>query len=442
MKQKLLNSASKVKGAVPVGTGSVGLGIVISAVTAYVFVIITLNSLGTAPKAAFSAFWAVIFVIGPGFFLPIEQEVGRAVSHRRAQGQGSKPLVVKAAILGSIITLVLIVAAVALAPILGNEIYKGDQTFTIALCISFVSFFLVSLVKGVLAGEGRFRPYAEVLAIDASARLLMAIGLAVAGVETAGLYALCIGIAPLIALPISLRGQRRILQPGPDAPMKELSTNLGWLLAGSVLMQALAYSSLLGVNILGTDADELIVAGFASAFFIARIPVLAFQAIQGTLLPKLAGLAGAGEHDEFRAGLQKLLALVVAVAVLGTLGAFVLGPTVGKILFNDFTMGAGGLGLLAAGSGVFIIALTLAQGLMALGGHHLVAIAWGVGVAVCIALMAVISGLEARVDIGFLIGSVATTVVMFFGVIRLRSRMGDADVADLVEAIEHEPIEI
>jgi len=442
MKKKIASGASKLKGAVPAGTGSVGVGIAISAVTAYVFVIVTLNSLDTGPKAAFSAFWAVIFVVGPGFFLPIEQEVGRAISHRRAQGQGSKPLVVKAAILGSIITLVLIAIAVGVAPILGKEIYRGDQTFTIALCISLVSFFLLSLAKGVLAGEGKFRPYGEVLAIDASARLLMAIGLSVIGVGTAGLYALCIGIAPLLAIPISLRGQRGILQPGPDAPVRELSTNLGWLLAGSVLMQALAYSSLLGVNILGTEADELIVAGFASAFFIARIPVLAFQAIQGTLLPKLAGLAGSGQHDEFRAGLQKLLALVVGVAVAGTIGAFVLGPTVGKILFKDFTMGAGGLGLLAAGSGVFIIALTLAQAVMALGGHHFVAIAWGIGVAVCVGLMAVISGLEARVDIGFLVGSAATTVVMFAGVLRMRNRMATTGVSDLVEAIEHEPLEI
>jgi hypothetical protein len=32
--------------------------------------------------------------------------------------------------------------------------------------------------------------------------------------------------------------------------------------------------------------------------------------------------------------------------------------------------------------------------------------------------------------------------VMFIGVVRMRSRMVGADVADLVEAIEHEPLEI
>lgn len=130
------------------------------------------------------------------------------------------------------------------------------------------------------------------------------------------------------------------------------------------------------------------------------------------------------------------------MAVLGALGAFLLGPTVGKILFDDFTMGAAGLGLLAAGSGMFIIALTLAQALMALGGHRMTAIAWGSGLVVCVALMAVIGGLEARVDIGFLAGSAATAAVMFLGVMRLRGRMESVGVEGLVTAIEEQPIEL
>jgi O-antigen/teichoic acid export membrane protein len=442
MKAKIAAGAAKVKGAVPDGAASVGLGIAVASIAAYAFVVITLNSLDGGAKAAFSAFWAVIFVIGPGFFLPMEQEVGRAVAHRRAQGDGSRPLVFKAFKLGAALTAVLIVATVALSPLLSEEIYNGDQFFTVALAVSLVSFFLLHLSRGVLAGEGRFRPYAEIIAIDAIVRLAMVIGLVVAGVTSAGVFALCIGLAPLVALPLALRGQRQILQPGSDAPFGELSKNLGWLLAGSVFMQALAYSPLLGVNLLGGPEDEEIVAGFASAFFIARIPILAFGAIQGVLLPKLAGLAGSGQKDEFKSGLEKLLVLVVAIAIAGTVGAFVLGPTVGKILFNDFTMGASGLALLAAGSGVFIVALTLAQALMALGGHRTTAIAWGLGLIVAIICMSLIHGLELRVDLGFLLGGVLAVAVMFPAVVRRRSRMDDLGVGALVEAIEHEPIEI
>ena len=442
MKKKITAGAAKVKSAVPGGAASIGLGIAVASIASYIFVVITLNALDSGAKAAFSAFWAVIFVVGPGFFLPMEQEVGRAVAHRRAQGDGSRPLVAKAFKLGAGLTVILIIATIALSPLLSKEIYDGDEFFTVALAVSLVSFFLLHLSRGVLAGEGRFRPYAEIIAIDAVVRLVMAIGLVVAGVTSAGIFALCIGLAPLVALPFALRGQRQILQPGTDAPFGELSKNLGWLLAGSVFMQALAYSPLLGVNLLGGPEDEVIVAGFASAFFIARLPILAFGAIQGVLLPKLAGLAGSGQKDEFKSGLEKLLALVVGIAILGTVGAFVLGPTVGKILFKDFTMSANGLALLAAGSGVFIIALTLAQALMALGGHRMTAIAWSLGLLTAIGCMALIGGLEARVDFGFLAGSVLVTVVMFVAVLRRRSQMDDVGVDALVEAIEHEPIDI
>jgi O-antigen/teichoic acid export membrane protein len=196
------------------------------------------------------------------------------------------------------------------------------------------------------------------------------------------------------------------------------------------------------VNLLGGTADELVVAGFASAFFIARIPILAFGAIQGVLLPKLAGLAGSGRHDEFKSGLEKLLVLVAGVAIVGTVGAFLVGPTIGKILFKDFEMSAGGLALLAAGCGVFIVALTLAQALMALGGHRMTVLAWGSGVAAAIVCMAVLVDLQLRVDVGFLVGSVIATFVMFISVIRRRSQMADVGVGVLVDAIEHEPIEI
>ena len=105
-------------------------------------------------------------------------------------------------------------------------------------------------------------------------------------------------------------------------------------------------------------------------FFIARIPILLFQAIQAALLPKLAALAGAGKHNEFRAGIKKLLVIVVGVGVIGVVAGATIGPFVGEILFGEkFNLGNVDLGLLAAGSALFILALTLAQGLIALLGH-------------------------------------------------------------------------
>jgi O-antigen/teichoic acid export membrane protein len=209
-----------------------------------------------------------------------------------------------------------------------------------------------------------------------------------------------------------------------------------------VLTQLLAYSPLLAVNILSNPDQKEVAAAFASAFFVSRVPVLAFQAVQGTLLPKLAGLAGSGRHDEFKRGVVRLLGVVVAIAVLGTVLAFVLGPTVGKILFSDFSLSAGGLALLAAGSGAFIVALTLAQALMALGGHRLMTGAWALGLLVCVGVMAAISDLELRVELGFLIGSVVAALAMGLATWTRMGRANGTSLDSLIEAIEHEAIEI
>ncbi|MGZ8766558.1 MAG: hypothetical protein ACXW2C_12795, partial [Acidimicrobiia bacterium] len=217
---------------------------------------------------------------------------------------------------------------------------------------------------------------------------------------------------------------------------------LGFLLAGSVLMQLLGYSPLLAINILETSADKAAAATFTTAFVMARIPILLFQAVQGTLLPKLAGLAGAGQHDDFRAGLKRLMVVVVGVAVIGSLLAFTLGPAVGEILFEDFDISNANLGLLATGSGMFIIALTIAQALIALEGHARQTFAWLIGMLVFFAVIAVISDLFLRVELAFLIGSASAALVMVFFLVRDVRSGKTGDLGELVQGIESEPLEI
>jgi O-antigen/teichoic acid export membrane protein len=443
LRQHVSRIALQARQTLPEGTGVVGAGLAVAAATSYVFVIVALNALDGTADAAFSAYWAIIFVAGPGFFLPLEQEVGRALAHRRAQGLGGGPLVTRAARLGGIITGLMVVLSIAATPLLIDRMYDGDYLFVVATAVGLVSFYVMHTVRGVLAGSGRFTNYGVLIGSDGTIRLIAGIVLAVVGVDRAGAFALALALSPFFAVAVALWGQRGLLTPGPEAPYSELSASLGWLLVGSVVMQALAYSPLLAVNLLSTTPSEKdVAAAFASAFFIARIPVLAYQAVQGTLLPKLAGLAGSGRHDEFRRGVTRLLVVVGAVALLGTVGAFVLGPTAGEILFADFSLDATGLGLLAAGSGAFIVALTLAQALTALGGHRLQAIAWVIGLAVCVAVIAVIPDLELRVELGFLVGALVAVTAMAGLLWKRMSVAGDVPIEGLIDAIEHEPIEI
>jgi len=103
-----------------------------------------------------------------------------------------------------------------------------------------------------------------------------------------------------------------------------------------------------------------------------------FQAVQAALLPRLAELIGKGALDEFRHGFRRLVLVVTGVAALGALGSAVLGPYLLQKVFQAH-LSALTVTLLAVGSGVYMIALTFAQAVIALHGHALVAIGWLAG---------------------------------------------------------------
>ena len=99
--------------------------------------------------------------------------------------------------------------------------------------------------------------------------------------------------------------------------------------------------------------------------------------------------------------------------------------------------------LLAAGSALFILALTLSQGLIALSELGKVALSWLAGVIVFVLVTAVASHeLFLRVELGSIAGAGTSALLMFVMYEwRLRKGIGDLSLASLVEQIEHEPLE-
>jgi O-antigen/teichoic acid export membrane protein len=154
---------------------------------------------------------------------------------------------------------------------------------------------------------------------------------------------------------------------------------------------------------------------------------------------------GSGQHDEFRAGLRKLLGIVIAIGILGVIAGYLVGPTAGEILFGDkFTLGARDLALLAAGSGLFILALTLAQALIAVMGHSRATYAWIVGnIAFWVIAIATAQDLFLRVELGFVAGSgIAALAMALFLAARIRGGIPEQALVNFVEQIEHEQLEI
>jgi O-antigen/teichoic acid export membrane protein len=442
--QRSLEAARK---AVPEGTFAVGLGLAVTGIATYGYFVACARGMSEKDYAAvIGGLWPLVFVVAPGCFLPLEQEVGRALAHRRALGIGGGPVVRRAAIAALWGTAGLLVVTAIFSGVLRQNLFKGVSGLVICFAIALVTYAAQHLTRGTLSGNGRFGPYGVILGAEGCIRLLPAAVLWLAGVTNPVAYGLCLAIPPVLASAVSLRGQHGLVKPGPQAPWSELSSNLGYLLSGSVLAQGLSYAPILVATVLATNSQHAAVAAFVSGFFLARVPIILFQAVQAALLPKLARLAGAGEHQDFRNGLRKLVLIVVAVGVIGVLGALLLGPWAVQLFF-DKSISRGDLALLAAGSGAFILALTLAQALIALMGHAKATASWVIGIAVgavALALMSV-AGIDLflRVELSFLVACLGCAAVMA-ALLQRQIHVGvpAESVERLLEGIEHEPLEI
>ena len=427
----------------PEGTVEVGVGLVIAGLTTYAYLTIAKVALGKSAYGPLGVLWAVVFTAGPGFFLPIEQEVSRALAARRSRNQGAGPLLRRAATLGGGLLVILLVVCLVAGPVLVAQLFSDQWLLLLGLLLGLVGYYMGHLTRGTVSGLGRFRPYSVYLGGEGVVRLIGCVVLAFVGVKTAGMYGVVLGIAPIAAALLAMRGQRDVFTPGPDAPYSELSASLGALLAASVLAQGLVNAGVVAVKVLasGPREDE-IVATFFVGVVVARLPLFLFQAVQAALLPKLTQLATTGQEVEFRRNFRRLMAVVAGVGVVGVLGALVAGPFIVDRAF-DADLGRSDLVLLAAGSAAYMLALAVAQALIALHGQNQVAMSWlGSIVAFVVGLVAFSPlDLYTRIELAMVAGATVALLAMTACVI-IRVRGGAVVAApDFIEAIHDVTLE-
>jgi O-antigen/teichoic acid export membrane protein len=429
---------------VPEGTIPVAISLLIAGVATYAFFKVGTVAVGGPEEfAPLAAMWFAVFALAPGFFLPLEQELGRALSHRRAVGEGGRPVVRKVVRLGTTLVIVVTLSIIAFSPLIASSYFDGDWFMVVALIAAFAAYAPAHMARGVCSGSGRFREYAIILGSDGIVRIVLCVVLAVIGVTAVGAYGMAVAVSPLFA--VAYVAQRRGLRTddGPPAEWREVTPNLGWLLIGSVCAATLLNAGPITASLLAPDgpgADALLTA-FSYGVLLSRIPLFLFQAVQAALLPRLSQLAARGEFDEFRSGLKRLMVVVLAVGVAGTLGAFVLGPWALSIVY-DADLSGRTLAMLSLSSAVYMLALATAQAVIALQGHALVALGWMVGVTAFV-LGTWLSSDEVfrRIEIGLVISSIAA-LATFALALRHRLRAGATpNQSSMMEAITDMPFE-
>ncbi len=426
----------------PEGTVAVGVGLVVTGVAAYAFLVVAARVLGPAEYGGLAVLSALVFLFGGGFFLPLEQEVSRQLVTRRLGGLGGGPVIRRALLLGLGLAAVLIAGVLVLEPVLSRRVFRGEPLLVVGLVLGILGYLVANLVEGVFSGNGRFGRYGTYLGGEAVLRLAICLGLVAVGMRTAGPYGLTLGLCPIVMAIVLVWGQRDLAKPGPEVPWAEISSALGALLVAAVLALALINGPAVLVQLLSTPAERTEVGQFTAALVVARLPFFLFQAIQAALLPKLSGLVAEARYEEFRRGLRRLVLIVAALAVAATVVGFTVGSQLMTAVFGPrYDISDRTVGVLAAACGAYVVATAVAQALIALGGLRRVAVGWGIGCAVMLVLIPFGSDPVARVENAFLAGALASIVAMAVE-LRLQSRSGAvASSEGVLEAMSDLPLE-
>jgi O-antigen/teichoic acid export membrane protein len=400
---------------VPKGTLVVGGGLAVLGLASFLHLMAAGHSLDDAQSSSVSVLWSIVFSVGIGLFMPVEQEVARLVAVRSVSGDGVRPVLRTAAVLtGGVLAAVLVLLAVFAGPMADN-LFDGDRGMVLALGGAFTGLAAEHLTRGVLSGLGRFGWYGTQLAVDGGLRIVIAGALWLAGVHSPVAFALVLAFAPAAAVLLTLPPVLRGLRPGGRVTMAALCAGLFLLVASSLLAQVVANVGVINVQLLATEAEKGIAAALLAALILARIPLFVFASLQASLLPALTRAIAAGDLAGYRHQLVRALGVVGFLGLAGAVPAVVLGPWLAELMFDA---GAGVLTRvdfvwLTFGVLAYMFATVLGQAVVARGWHGGQAVGWLIGTIVLIGVTLGPGDIRLRVELAFAIGSLAVIPVVF-----------------------------
>jgi O-antigen/teichoic acid export membrane protein len=424
----------------PEGAIPVGFGLGVNGIALVGFLAIASRRLAPADYSSLVVLMALLFGLGNGIMQPLEQELARAVSSRRAHGIGPGPVIRRAIVLG-----VAFASGVCLLVVVGQFFVKRDSIngwLVVALVLGLLGFCAGHLARGVLSSHHRFGSYATFFAADGIGRLALAAVFGAVGVAAVGVYGLVFALTPFIGIAIAMAGQHGLLEDGPVAPWGELTKALGWLLLGTASLSMLLQSSTIAVDWLASPDQSEAAGVFNNGLQTARIPLFLFQAVLAALLPKLSRLASTRDYDAFLIALRRLVFAILGLGALVTIAAAVLGPFFIEIVFHSaYHLTSRDLALLAASFVLVMATICVDQALVALSAHTRMATGWFVALVVFVLVTWIGNDLFLRVEVGLLTASAVALAWMSLHLVERLRHHGRVHALDLSEAVAELPIQ-
>jgi O-antigen/teichoic acid export membrane protein len=409
----------QVQDVLPPGTLTVGAGLLVLGAGYYAHLAVAGHSLPASGMANLSVLWSIVFLLGLGVFLPVEQELIRLAAARIAVGEGIGPVVRRACMLsGLILAVILVPLAVAARP-LADRLFGGDTAMVTVLGCACVALAVTAVSRGTLAGLGTFGGYGAQLAVDGGLRAAMACALGLAGSHSAVAFGLVLTVAPLLSGALTLGPLLADLRPGPAAPWRATSAKLAMLIATMLLAQVIINVAVISTRLL-SPGDPAAVGALLAALVLARVPLFVFTSLQTALLPGLAGAIAAGDRARFRLLLGRACAVVAILGAVAGLPVVIFGPWLIRVLFGARPLlGHASFAWLAAGTLCYMLALVLGQGAMALSRHRDQLLAWVCGVTVLAVITALPGAVTMRVVAAYALGSATVAAALAIVLLRL-----------------------
>jgi O-antigen/teichoic acid export membrane protein len=351
------------------------VGLAVQALTTYLFLVVAGQTLGAAQFGALSGLYLVLTGTATGLFAPLEQEVTRRRGHERG-GESHDPTLLRRAILLGLSTSTLASVGFLAAWPLTLGLLGDERWLLISLLIALPGYACWFAFRGELSGSRRLRRYGVQLAFDGSIRLVGALLLAATEHGTTAGFGLLFAVSPWLT--VAATWMR--VQPPPRAASERgpgLGRHVALLVLSALAAQLVINAGPAIINVLSAPSERETAGVYLAALVVIRVPVFLFTAVQPAFLPALAELSRAGRRAQFGRLLGSVLLALVAGTVLVSVCATFLGSGVIAWLFDfDEPLSRTVYLVLTLSVGLFLVATILAQALLALGRHGLVAAGW------------------------------------------------------------------
>lgn len=382
------------------------------AAASYVVLAVAGNALDARAFTAVTSFYLLLNTAGRGICSALELHLTRAVAADLAAGRPAAGALRASRV--QVITLVVATVALTLGaqPLL-RGVFADDSTLTVLLAAAVPGLAVAYAVRGRLAGERRYFPYAVSFAVEALTTVAVGVVLLVVGAHDPRWWALAFITGPAAAAVVLVLSTRQArpaaaarARPAAAArarPARLSAASGGTLLAWSVLVlggsQAVWNLSPVILTDRLSDAPGL-AAAFTSLALVLRVPVLVFPAAQAMLLPVLtASSSGRSGPLGLRRAVRHALRTPwpwVALGVLGLwlLAAVFLAPPLVSVVFGSERLTGALAPLLLAAATVIGGVATLAQtALVARGSYRAAGLGWvlAAGVLVVVSVVATAS---------------------------------------------------